>query len=66
MPPNPQFPADLVTSTGKILNRKVQFLCSVHFANFCITTKKAHKKGVILWRTPKIPVNIKNWLKAKG
>ena len=27
--PNPQFPADLVTFTEKILHRKLHFLCSV-------------------------------------
>ena len=27
--PNPQFPADLVTFTEEILNRKLRFLCSV-------------------------------------
>ena len=26
--PNPQFPADLVTFTGEILNGKLNFLCS--------------------------------------
>ena len=26
--PNPQFPADLVTFTGEILNGKLYFLCS--------------------------------------
>ena len=28
--PNPQFPADLVTFTEEILNRKLHFLCSVN------------------------------------
>ena len=28
MLPNPQFPADLVTFTEEILNRKLHFLCS--------------------------------------
>ena len=28
--PNPQFPADLVTSTEEILNGKLNFLCSVN------------------------------------
>ena len=28
MRPNLQFPADLVTFTGEILNRKLHFLCS--------------------------------------
>ena len=27
--PNPQFPADVVTYTGEILNGKLHFLCSV-------------------------------------
>ena len=30
MRPNPQFPADLVTFTEEILNKNLQFLCSVH------------------------------------
>ena len=29
--PNPQFPADLVTFTEKILNGKLHFLCSEIF-----------------------------------
>ena len=29
MRPNPQFPADLVTFTEEILNRKLHFLCTV-------------------------------------
>ena len=29
MGPNPQFPADLVTSAEEILNGKFHFLCSV-------------------------------------
>ena len=40
--PNPQIPADLVTFTEEILNRKLNFLCSnlysktftVHYFNF--------------------------------
>ena len=28
--PNPQFPADLVTITGEILNGKLDFFCSVY------------------------------------
>ena len=31
MRPNPQFTADLVTFTEKILNGKLHFLCSVKF-----------------------------------
>ena len=30
MRPNPQFPADLVTFTGEILNGKLHFLCSAN------------------------------------
>ena len=31
MRPNSQFPADLVTFTEEILNRKLHFLCSVNW-----------------------------------
>ena len=34
MCPNPQFPVDLVTLTGEILNGKLHFLCSVYFIVF--------------------------------
>ena len=32
MSPNPQFPADLVTFTEVIINRKFYFLCSINLS----------------------------------
>ena len=40
--PNPQFPADLVTFTGAILNGKLHFLCSDRNIVFLRQTKYLH------------------------
>ena len=41
MRPDPQFPSDLVTFTGEILNGKLYFLCSDHpFSTYCKTFQK--------------------------
>ena len=40
MGPNPQFPADLVTTTEEVLNRNLHFLCS----ELCVMALKVDAK----------------------
>ena len=43
--PDPQFPVDLVTFTGEILNGTLHFLCSVIISIWIIFTKIAHMRN---------------------
>ena len=43
--PNSQFPADLVTFTGEILNAKLYFLCNVSCGAFTVLTN-IYRKGL--------------------
>ena len=55
--PNPQFPADLITFTEKILNRKLDFLCSAGAPARC--------NNLLLWVIKSILVIMYLLLKLK-
>ena len=46
--PNPQFPADLVTFTGQILNGKLHFLCIVKHNNEGLKYFIGYQEGEIV------------------
>ena len=62
--PNPNFPADLVTFTKKILNRKLNFLCNVRciFSINIFAAFVRYSTGLWIRTTQKLKFSIKDSL----